>query len=709
MAHEEIHDDGVSPPTFTSFDRHVSLPLSEKTLPVEQPQTTALESSSLAPIVFLFYASLTIYSWLTFCVLNFRPFEVHYWSYDRNEHDKLFGYWPEGYERSQRMYRAAVIINSLVAVLGIPLTSTICARAAAKYAQRQRKSFTIRQSMALANRDWANLLRWRALVYGNNRRSYGNRFLWSAVILHVLATTIVPIQTALLRHKEIRRPGDIQKRDYLTDFSELFDPESSTRLGEDSGRVVLQLRRLATGIQLTDYHPNIWYNDRSLSTHEVYGTPHKRNTLDKLVKGSWQPFVSQLEINATKEEEFPSNCENLPGAFYAEYSGSWGPPVQGYRVQACMPKDQTISPWRYTRLRQDIKELLYLRVNITEWQWGNKSAVFKIQLNTTAGYFELPNYLNNNTASEILSEDPNTYCDRHCMEQREKHPYSLINSTRLNNTNHDRLEPRATEPTLAPLSFRSTLGPEMTVNKGPLLAIAIAMFGNGSYMETHSKNPSVYELPQLQELDAQSEEYRYRLQCREFAPFAGLFSNDATGCITNNRGEPTSIEIYEWLSGLWSGQHINTGHTEKRMVLAFSAAAFLANYAWLTESSSNKFNQHLTVNYDLGVVTTIPIISLAGIVTVSALLVVFLLGLGWMAFYVRSSPVWTTTLDAFAMMRIGASIREDVHLVAGNEEHLFALDTTPGWVGEEEPESTIGRSGLGGEGELKRYRKYFSY
>lgn len=65
-----------------------------------------------------------------------------------------------------------------------------------------------------------------------------------------------------------------------------------------------------------------------------------------------------------------------------------------------MPPNMTKSPWLPTRDRRDFSEELYSNVSVTgifnntfigNWQG---IALYRVTLNTTAGYFELPNYMN---------------------------------------------------------------------------------------------------------------------------------------------------------------------------------------------------------------------------------------------------------------------------------------------------------------------------
>jgi hypothetical protein len=114
----------------------------------------------------------------------------------------------------------------------------------------------------------------------------------------------------------------------------------------------------------------------------------------------------------------------------------------------------------------------------------------------------------------------------------------------------------------------------------------------------------------------------------------------------------------------WRERQICRGSNEK----AFFAAVFMANHLWLLKSRSVKEEgRSLLISYDMGIDTKVPAMSLAGMIVVSVLLGLFLIGLGIMALYASTSPNWTPTLDAFAMMRLGAALSEEVQLLAGDE------------------------------------------
>ena len=104
---------------------------------------------------------------------------------------------------------------------------------------------------------------------------------------------------------------------------------------------------------------------------------------------------------------------------------SWG-------LEACMPGHMTKTPWRSTRDRQDFGEELFLNVTVTgenvdlvlPMEEENLAALsypenryYKVTLNTTAGYFELPNYKNGGFAGPLLEKDPNGICGNSCESE----------------------------------------------------------------------------------------------------------------------------------------------------------------------------------------------------------------------------------------------------------------------------------------------------
>ena len=90
--------------------------------------------------------------------------------------------------RTQTYISNAQTLMSAVALLTIPLTSTVCAAAAVPWLQRFGHGMSLRQTTALADRGWTSPYIFSRLTFPRGWRRYGSSFLAMAIILHALGT-----------------------------------------------------------------------------------------------------------------------------------------------------------------------------------------------------------------------------------------------------------------------------------------------------------------------------------------------------------------------------------------------------------------------------------------------------------------------------------------------------------------------------------------
>lgn len=95
-----------------------------------------------------------------------------------------------------------------------------------------------------------------------------------------------------------------------------------------------------------------------------------------------------------------------------------------------------------------------------------------------------------------------------------------------------------------------------------------------------------------------------------------------------------------------------------------------------------------------------PDITIVGIIIVSLLLVIQITGLTLLFLYASRRATWTESLDAWAMLRLGAELGREEMLVVSALESKRArfLDEKKGWVGDlgvEEREGKVGLRALG--------------
>lgn len=248
---------------------------------------------------------------------------------------------------------------------------------------------------------------------------------------------------------------------------------------------------------------------------------------------------------------------------------------------------------------------------------------------------------------------------------------------------------------------------QVVQNKGPLFTIAMALFGEGSFIETRAKYPEVYGALVTSNASYSDLPSHYSA-CKDLVPLGHLLSGatKVNRCITNSDGESPEVR---YLISYWLMNFLAPLDQLENVV---NAAAFIATKRWLEHPVvATSFSEARKVSFDMGVDTQVPVISVAGVIVVSALLGINVLALLLLGLYSAWSPRWTQQLDSFAMMRIGGAISQHVPLLMAYRLNLVKeLRAVPGWMGDQTPESEgVGLLGLGGPLRLRSGRKYVSY
>lgn len=144
-----------------------------------------------------------------------------------------------------------------------------------------------------------------------------------------------------------------------------------------------------------------------------------------------------LRINSTvtwetilSPDEIPADCNGgTVNSFYARYANATSD--SHWSIEACVPGYQHLSPWKHTYSRQDFTEVLYLNISVVGYgdsgldyeaegyDFSTIGGIFKITSETTAGYFELPNYMNRGQAGSLIDGDPDnsSNCGFDCEPQ----------------------------------------------------------------------------------------------------------------------------------------------------------------------------------------------------------------------------------------------------------------------------------------------------
>ena len=253
------------------------------------------------------------------------------------------------------------------------------------------------------------------------------------------------------------------------------------------------------------------------------------------------------------------------------------------------------------------------------------------------------------------------------------------------------------------------------VNYGPLLTTALALFGPSSFLENHATQPGRFRAAHFLRPDAITDDDNPLWgRCMEVAPLQGLLAVDAQGdsnagsisCVVD--GLDQDYIITEYLRPFRDFDARVRDAPGPAIAGALTTAGYLAVQALFATVPPDYRN--LALYYDAGADHVIPTISPADATILSLLIAVDLAALLAAALYAARHLRWTEKLDAWAMMRVGASVAEAVPLkVSWDNRTVALLDELPGRMGGGcEEGRRVARLGLG-EAALRAGRAYESY
>ena len=129
---------------------------------VREPIVRTLHTSFWPLMVFIFYATLALFTWIVLCVASSRPIGSKKGYINVQDYSTTRGDLDATLTKHERALRAAQILQVVVALLTIPVTSAICSMALAAYIQAgsSRTKLNLRQTMALADQGWISPRTW---------------------------------------------------------------------------------------------------------------------------------------------------------------------------------------------------------------------------------------------------------------------------------------------------------------------------------------------------------------------------------------------------------------------------------------------------------------------------------------------------------------------------------------------------------------------
>lgn len=214
------------------------------------------------PILVLLYTAILLTAWSIFCVLSRGsmasiPNVLNHYKYSPDVEAAL--------KAHERWYRAARVLWGIIGVSTIPVASSVCGFAAVGFVQSQRNrkaSFTLRQTLGIANRGWTSpdiilSLLWRPGLYSTS-------FLWLASILHILGAVINSLHGLLVG--QIINKVPLHDDYILTSTTDILAITSNHILNTyDQGDIIAMLRPSPSTARPSDVYSNLWKGNASCS------------------------------------------------------------------------------------------------------------------------------------------------------------------------------------------------------------------------------------------------------------------------------------------------------------------------------------------------------------------------------------------------------------------------------------------------------------
>jgi hypothetical protein len=374
---------------------------------------------------------------------------------------------------------------------------------------------------------------------------------------------------------------------------------------------------------------------------------------------------SSLTCNVVPVASFPTPCPG-PNHFEAYYSNTanYGDTdyntseLFSFRVSAA--DDPEASFVQGDRDRQDISEYTYLDLS-----YPTANLTYRCGLDTTAGYFELPNYWNNYTAGEILALwPPEKFYQSEYFKQD-------ISGNGTQGT-----------PSHQPPSARNLARRDGNQDLGPMVMSAMAIFGGGTFFNKISSAN-----------DTGSAGAQLCSQLRR--PFMGLFPATLDPALPSFTDPELPCEQYkngflaqsllDWLNLILTPSNLD----KVLRATTTSASKTLTQPDWhggsrviYTSAGTDIVKLHMPSG---------------AMILISFLIALQLTGLLSMAIYASTRPTWTESLDGFAMLRFGAAMASELPSISALEaKHIAILDEKKGWIGHQKSGNTLKTLSIGG-------------
>lgn len=401
------------------------------------PATQHLHRQGYVVWLVLIYAAMLITAWAILIVTSRRPIgRGSYGCFDGQSYCR-FSSEQLVYQNAQtaRYIRNAQTLLSAVSLLTIPLTSAVCAAGVIPWWQEAGRSMTLRQVITLADKGWTSPYIYYRLLAPTGWKRYGSSFIALALLLHAIGAALSPAISQLSSLVDVKVPtkSNAPSIPRLISLHDMFDS-----LGYNDRTAILKLRAALNGVSPSHIQPQIWVsNDTKVDCNnetawtlnpnaKIPATSQCRNsglTYMSLIDQS-EAWVSQLgygfatgvksnqyiprvntSVNIEFMEELPDQCTSEEAVLLMDYAGkvTWYDSTENETVttrqwwaKVCILHYPQDSGFNDTDDAQTLVESAFL--DLYNYDIGSTKSrnVSAITMSTTVGYFELPNYKNNN-------------------------------------------------------------------------------------------------------------------------------------------------------------------------------------------------------------------------------------------------------------------------------------------------------------------------
>ncbi|KAK0369752.1 hypothetical protein CLIM01_12897 [Colletotrichum limetticola] len=175
------------------------------------------QSRSFMPLLLVAgYAALSIFAWTTTCIMTFRPLWAQIPS---NKYTVGFTADVEdSINKNSDWYQGIEVLQSVLTVLTLPLTTTVPSAAAIIYVQRRSQKLKLRQVIALGDQGWSDAV----AVLKAPWEKCNTVFLILAVLVYVIGGVLAPLQEYLLSAEATKVSYSIARDVLVTDIPGQF-------------------------------------------------------------------------------------------------------------------------------------------------------------------------------------------------------------------------------------------------------------------------------------------------------------------------------------------------------------------------------------------------------------------------------------------------------------------------------------------------------